>query len=61
MTQASETTSTGQPAPVRVSRTFPVPRETVFKAWSSAGHVKRCSRERGTGMLLDRLGASLRS
>ena len=41
MTQASETTSTGQPAPVRVSRTFPVPRETVFKAWSSAGHVKR--------------------
>jgi uncharacterized protein YndB with AHSA1/START domain len=30
-----------QPAPVRVSRVFSAPRETVFKAWSSADHVKR--------------------
>jgi len=30
-----------QPAPVRVSRTFSAPRETVFKAWSSADHIKR--------------------
>ena len=30
-----------QPAPLRVSRVFPAPRETVFKAWSSADHVKR--------------------
>jgi uncharacterized protein YndB with AHSA1/START domain len=29
-----------RPAPVRVSRVFPVPRETVFKAWSSAEHIK---------------------
>lgn len=30
-----------QPAPLRVSRIFSAPRETVFKAWSSADHVKR--------------------
>jgi uncharacterized protein YndB with AHSA1/START domain len=30
-----------QPAPVRVSRVFSAPRETVFKAWSSADHIKR--------------------
>jgi len=30
-----------QPAPLRVSRTFSAPRETVFKAWSSADHIKR--------------------
>jgi uncharacterized protein YndB with AHSA1/START domain len=30
-----------QPAPLRVSRVFPAPRETVFKAWSSAEHIKR--------------------
>jgi uncharacterized protein YndB with AHSA1/START domain len=30
-----------QPAPVRVSRMFSAPRETVFKAWSSADHIKR--------------------
>ena len=29
-----------QPPPVRVSRTFHARRETVFKAWSSAEHVK---------------------
>ena len=29
------------PAPLRVSRLFSAPRETVFKAWSSADHVKR--------------------
>jgi uncharacterized protein YndB with AHSA1/START domain len=30
-----------QPAPLRLSRVFHAPRETVFKAWSSADHVKR--------------------
>ncbi len=30
-----------QPAPLRISRTFPAPRALVFKAWSSAEHVKR--------------------
>jgi uncharacterized protein YndB with AHSA1/START domain len=30
-----------QPAPLRVSRVFSAPRETVFKAWSSAEHVKQ--------------------
>ena len=30
-----------EPAPVRVSRMFAAPRETVFKAWSSADHIKR--------------------
>ena len=30
-----------EPAPLRVSRVFPAPRETVFRAWSSADHIKR--------------------
>ncbi len=30
-----------QPAPLRLSRVFHAPRETVFQAWSSADHVKR--------------------
>jgi len=30
-----------QPQPVRVSRVLAAPRELVFKAWSSAEHVKR--------------------
>ncbi len=30
-----------QPPPLKVSRVFHAPRETVFKAWSSADHVKR--------------------
>jgi uncharacterized protein YndB with AHSA1/START domain len=30
-----------EPAPLRVSRVFSAPRETVFKAWSSADHIKR--------------------
>ena len=30
-----------RPAPLRVSRVFSAPRETVFKAWSSADHIKR--------------------
>src|SRR5277367_4967556 len=29
------------PAPLRLSRVFSAPRETVFKAWSSADHIKR--------------------
>jgi uncharacterized protein YndB with AHSA1/START domain len=30
-----------QPAPLRLSRVFHARRETVFKAWSSAEHIKR--------------------
>jgi uncharacterized protein YndB with AHSA1/START domain len=30
-----------EPAPVRVSRVFAAPRETVFRAWSSADHIRR--------------------
>src|SRR5690348_8763189 len=30
-----------QPPPLRLSRVFHAPPETVFKAWSSADHVKR--------------------
>jgi uncharacterized protein YndB with AHSA1/START domain len=30
-----------QPPPLRISRVLHAPRETVFKAWSSADHVKR--------------------
>src|SRR5438105_1361182 len=43
MTEATETAKTGarQPAPLRVSRTFPAPRALVFKAWSTSDHVKR--------------------
>jgi uncharacterized protein YndB with AHSA1/START domain len=37
----NDTVSTIHPAPVRVSRVFAAPRETVFRAWSSADHVKR--------------------
>ena len=41
MAQTSEIETAVQPAPLRISRTFPAPRELVFKAWSSAAHVKR--------------------
>ena len=41
MAQRSETSRAAELAPVRVSRTFAAPRETVFRAWSSADHVKR--------------------
>src|SRR5215470_8783417 len=30
-----------QPPPLRISRVLHAPRETVFKAWSSADHIKR--------------------
>jgi uncharacterized protein YndB with AHSA1/START domain len=30
-----------QPAPLRISRAFPAPRGLLFRAWSSADHVKR--------------------
>ena len=41
MNTMDDTSRKVQPAPVRVSRVFSAPRETVFKAWSSADHVKR--------------------
>ena len=41
MTKVDQIRAEVQPAPVRVSRVFAAPRETVFKAWSSADYVKR--------------------
>ncbi len=44
MTQAHEAdreAALQQPQPLRLSRVFHARRETVFKAWSSADHVKR--------------------
>jgi uncharacterized protein YndB with AHSA1/START domain len=43
MAQSTDTGSASgqqQPPPLRVSRTFHARRETVFKAWSTADHVK---------------------
>jgi uncharacterized protein YndB with AHSA1/START domain len=41
MNKIDDTSRKIQPAPLRVSRIFSAPRETMFKAWSSADHVKR--------------------
>jgi uncharacterized protein YndB with AHSA1/START domain len=41
MNTIDDTSRKIQPAPLRVSRVFSAPRETVFKAWSSAEHVKQ--------------------
>jgi len=38
MTQAHE--ATRQPPPLKISRVFHAPRATVFKAWTSAEHIK---------------------
>src|SRR5271156_5476269 len=40
MTQAHEA-ALQQPQPLKLSRVFHARRETVFRAWSSAEHVKR--------------------
>src|SRR5260370_22116793 len=47
MTERIERETRIQPAPRRISRVFPAPRELVFKAWSAAGHVKRWFRPEG--------------
>ncbi len=41
MNTIDKTSGKVQPALLRVSRVFPAPRETLFKAWSSADHIKR--------------------
>jgi uncharacterized protein YndB with AHSA1/START domain len=41
MTKIDEIRTAAQPAPVKVSRVFSAPRETVFKAWSTSDHIKR--------------------
>ena len=42
MAQLTETkTETTSPPPLKISRLLHAPRETVFRAWSSAEHVKR--------------------
>ena len=41
MTETIEREPKVQPAPLRISRVFPAPRELVFKAWSARGHVRR--------------------
>ena len=40
-TEAKNDAAVQQPPPLRLSRVFHARRETVFKAWSSADHVKR--------------------
>src|SRR5271167_2858923 len=41
MARANEIKSGTRPKPLVISRTFPAPRDLVFKAWSSAEHIKR--------------------
>ena len=41
MARATEAEGAVRAEPLRISRTFPAPREAVFKAWSSAERVKR--------------------
>jgi uncharacterized protein YndB with AHSA1/START domain len=41
MNKIDDTNRKARPAPLRVSRVFSAPREIVFKAWSSADHIKR--------------------
>jgi uncharacterized protein YndB with AHSA1/START domain len=41
MNKIDDTSRKVQAAALRVSRVFPAPCETVFKAWSSADHIKR--------------------
>jgi uncharacterized protein YndB with AHSA1/START domain len=41
MNTIDKTSRKVQPTPLRVSRVFSAPRETVFEAWSSADHVKQ--------------------
>jgi uncharacterized protein YndB with AHSA1/START domain len=39
-TDANNAAALRQPPPLKISRTFHARRETVFKAWSTADHVK---------------------
>lgn len=41
MAQTRDASAGGKPAPLVVSRQFAAPRELVFEAWSTAGHMKR--------------------
>jgi uncharacterized protein YndB with AHSA1/START domain len=41
MTATNESQLAPQPQPLVVSRTFPAARDLVFRAWSSADHLKR--------------------
>jgi uncharacterized protein YndB with AHSA1/START domain len=41
MVRANDVKSPIKPEPLVISRTFPAPRDLVFKAWSSAEHMKR--------------------
>jgi uncharacterized protein YndB with AHSA1/START domain len=41
MAETTKKVAAQDPLPLRLSRTFHAPRVTVFKAWSSAEHVKR--------------------
>jgi uncharacterized protein YndB with AHSA1/START domain len=41
MAQKDESNAVSQPVPLKISRIFLAPRDLVFKAWSSAEHVKR--------------------
>jgi len=39
--RANKAATAVEPLPLKISRVFHAPRQTVFKAWSSADHIKR--------------------
>ncbi|HEX3663817.1 MAG TPA: SRPBCC family protein [Rhizomicrobium sp.] len=41
MTETNEKHTASRPAPLKISRQMQAPREIVFRAWSSADHIKR--------------------
>jgi uncharacterized protein YndB with AHSA1/START domain len=41
MTQRHESIPGSRPEPLVISRSFAAPRDLVFRAWSSAEHMKR--------------------
>lgn len=41
MTGTDDDSATVQPVPLKISRIFHVPRQTVFRAWSSSDHIRR--------------------
>jgi uncharacterized protein YndB with AHSA1/START domain len=41
VTKTNDNQTDDQPVPLRISRVFHAPREIVFRAWSTADHIKR--------------------
>jgi uncharacterized protein YndB with AHSA1/START domain len=49
MSPASDQVSRAASQPLVISRSFAAPRALVFKAWSSADHIKRWFSPKGSG------------